>query len=75
MQLLVFVSDDGSPDGTGPILFIPNHKTSVKPRHPRSLEWRYFATIDERDSLFTMDGEAALQSIPDRGHFVAQRLI
>lgn len=75
MRLLVFVTDDGSADGSGPLLFLPDHKTSVKPRHPRSLEWRYFATIDEIDNLFAVDGVVGRKSIEDRGHYIATRLL
>ena len=75
MRLLVFVSDDGTPDGTGPTLFLPDHKTSVKPKHPRGMEWRYFATIAEEDNLFAIEARAGLQSIRERGHYIAQRLV
>lgn len=73
MRLLVFVTDDGTEDGSGPLLFIPDHKTSIKPRHPQSMEWRYFATISDADSLFSADGDAGPQSIRDRGHYIVQR--
>lgn len=51
MNLLVFISDDGSPEGTGPIVIVPERKDAVLPRNPRSFEWRYFATITEQDSI------------------------
>ena len=74
MQLLVFVSDDGTADGTGPLLFLPAGPESALPRNPRSLEWRYFATIDEGDNLATSepDLKVALAAV---GYYIAHRLI
>lgn len=75
MQLNVFVSEDGSPDGTGPILFLPISPQAALPPNPRSLEWRYFATIDDQDGLLAPDREAALSAIADDGYYIAHRLI
>ena len=75
MQLNVFVTDDGSENGSGPILFLPIDPRSVLPPHPRSLEWRYFATIEDKDSLLATDREAALSAIEDDGFYIAHRLI
>jgi hypothetical protein len=75
MQLNVFVSEDGSDAGTGPILFLPISPNAALPPNPRSLEWRYFATIEDKDSLLANDREAALSAIEDDGFYIAQRLI
>jgi hypothetical protein len=75
MQLNVFVSEDGSEAGTGPILFLPTSPHAALPLNPRSLEWRYFATIEDKDSLLASDREAALAAIEDDGFYIAHRLI
>lgn len=75
MQVLVFVTDDGSSAGSGPILFLPDHPGAALPTHPRSLEWRYFATVSDKDALLTQDGDAALNALAMKGHFIAQRMI
>lgn len=75
MQLHVFVTDDGSTDGSGPILFLPLHPKAVLPPHPRSFEWRYFATIEDKDNILAIDRDAALSAIEDDGYYIAHRLI
>jgi hypothetical protein len=75
MQLNVFVTDDGSPEGTGPILFLPISPGAAMPPNPRALEWRYFATIDDEDALLAGDREAALSAIEEDGYYIANRLI
>jgi hypothetical protein len=75
MQLLVFVSDDGSEQGTGPILFVRDGPEAVLPDNPRALEWRYFATIQDGDQLLGGERGAALKSIAEVGHFIARRMI
>lgn len=75
MQLNVFVTDDGTEFGTGPLLFLPTVPEAILPAHPRALEWRYFATIEAGDSLLATDREAALAAIHDDGHYIAQRLV
>jgi hypothetical protein len=75
MQLLVFVTDDGSPDGSGPVLFVKDHPLAVLPPHPRSLEWRYFATIDNDDRLFLVEGDAGWDALAEDGFYISDRLI
>lgn len=75
MQILVFVTDDGRPNGTGPILFLPATPEAVLPPHPRSLSWRYFATVSEDDALLGDDKAAVLADIRDKGHHTAKRLV
>ena len=75
MQLNVFVTGDGTPDGTGPILFLPISPTAALPPNPRALEWRYFATIEDKDSLLAPDRDQAMSAIGDEGYYIANRLI
>ena len=76
MNLMVFVSDDGSPEGTGPIVIVPARTDAALPRNPRSFEWRYFATVTEGDSILNESQHAeCLRSIADEGHYIASRLI
>lgn len=74
MQLLVFVSDDGTADGTGPLLFLPASPEAALPPNPRSLEWRYFATINEDDNLATSE-PSLMGSLATHGYHIAHRLI
>lgn len=75
MQILVFVSDDGTPAGSGPILFLKSRPDASLPPHPRSLEWRYFATIADGDALLGDEREHILAALSDDGFYIAQRLI
>ena len=75
IQLLVFVSDDGTGTGTGPILFLPSRPDAALPPNPRGMEWRYFATISDEDNLLGSDRTAALEAIGSEGFYIAQRLI
>lgn len=52
MNLLVYVTDDGKGGATGPTLFLPETDVVGFPPHPRSLHWKYFATISDQDELF-----------------------
>lgn len=75
MLLNVFVTDDGTQNGTGPILFVLDVPEAALPPNPRSLDWRYFATIEDRDSLLSVDGVAAALAIADEGYYIAHRLV
>jgi hypothetical protein len=75
MQLNVFVTDDGTGDGTAPILFLPTSPEAALPPNPRALPWRYFATIEAGDSLLSGDRDAAISAIGDDGYYIANRLI
>lgn len=73
--LNVFVTQDGDVFGTGPILFLPTTPDASLPGHPRSLAWRYFATISLEDALLEQDREKALAALDRFGFYVANRLI
>ena len=75
MQLMVFVTDDGTSEGSGPILFVPDHPRASLPANPRSLEWRYLATIDDDDALFTAEGVGGISALAEDGFYIANRLI
>jgi len=45
------------------------------PEHPRSLTWRYFATVDEDDPLMGEDRKAVRAALEQGEPFVAQRLL
>jgi hypothetical protein len=75
MKVLVFVTDDGTEAGTGPILFVKDFATSTLPPHPRSLSWKYFATVDEDDELLGEDREAIRSALRDDDSFIAPRLL
>ena len=75
MRLLVFVTDDGKPAGTGPIVFLPESPQAVLPPHPRSLPWRYFATIGDNDALLGDERNLILDAIEKTGHYIALRII
>jgi hypothetical protein len=71
MQLLVFVTDDGGPEGSGPLLFVDHQRRTTLPPHPRSLEWRYFAAIDMEDDLFVLHRSAALPALRADGFYIS----
>ena len=74
MQLLVFVTDDGTAEGSGPVLYVPDRPDAALPCNPRSYEWRYFATIDDGDNLATAEPNLGA-SIDATGYYIAKRLI
>jgi hypothetical protein len=75
MKVLVFVTDDGTEAGTGPILFVKDFATATLPPHPRALTWKYFATVDESDDLLGEDRDAIRAAIANDDSFVAPRLL
>jgi hypothetical protein len=74
MNLMMFVTDDGTPRGTAPTLFIPRTEKAALPGHPRSLTWRYVATISEDDNLAAAHPRLK-NSISEVGFFVAHQLL
>jgi hypothetical protein len=76
MQVLVFVSDDGrSPETTGPTLILEDVATAVIPPHPRSMAWRYFATMQSEDALFGSEASAMNRALRKGKAFVSARLV
>ena len=75
MKVLVFVTDDGTEAGTGPILFVKDFATSTLPPHPRALSWKYFATVDEDDQLLGEDRAAIRSALDNDDSFIAPRLL
>lgn len=75
MNILVFVTDDGTPAGTGPILFLKDHSSASMPAHPRGLDWKYFATVAEGDKLLGDEKDDVLGALQDDVPFIAHRLL
>jgi hypothetical protein len=75
MKVLIFVTDDGTEAGSGPILFVKDFATSTLPPHPRALAWRYFATVDENDELLGEDRPAIRSALANDDCFIAPRLL
>ena len=76
MQVLVFVSDDGrSPHGVGPTLILEDRATAVLPPHPRSLNWRYFATMRAEDAMFGSETSRMRDTLRRGRPFVTSRLV
>ena len=75
MNILVFVTDDGTEAGTGPILFVKNFATSSMPAQPRGLEWKHFATVTEDNALLCEDHGAIKLALEQDKPFVAPRLL
>jgi hypothetical protein len=75
MNVLVFVTDDGTIAGTGPVLFLKDFATATMPVHPRGLEWKYFATVPEDDELLGDDSDAIRAALGADEPFIAPRLL
>jgi hypothetical protein len=74
--MLVFVTDDGtSPEGTGPVLYLRDSPESSLPPHPRSFEWRYFATMDSDDGLVADQRLEILARLAQRQPYLSDELI
>jgi hypothetical protein len=75
MNVLVFVTDDGTEEGSGPILFLKDFATAAMPAHPRALEWKYFATVTEADEVLGEDRAAIRLALEQDEPFIAYRLL
>ena len=75
MRVLVFVTDDGTAAGTGPLLFLKDFPAAAMPEHPRSLNWRYFATVEESDELLGEDRPAIRRALAWDRPYIASRLL
>jgi hypothetical protein len=75
MQVLVFLTDDGkSAEGSGPTLVVKDHPGAVLPPNPRSLEWRYFATMQADDVFFGSEAALMRLALSKNGSFISNRL-
>jgi hypothetical protein len=76
MQVLVFVTDDGkATEATGPTLVVANAPSAVLPPHPRSLDWRYFATMGSDDRLFGHERKKLMRALKSGQPFITPRLV
>lgn len=76
MRILVFVTDDGqSLEGTGPIVYLIDAPAAILPRHPRSMQWRYFATMDSDDVILEEERPQLLAALERGKPFLSSRLI
>lgn len=75
MRLLVFVTDDGSATGSGPVLFIRDDPSASLPPNPRSLQWRYLINIDADEQMFATEGGTAREAVERNGYYVSDRTI
>jgi hypothetical protein len=53
----------------------PGQSGSTLPAHPRGLEWKYFATVDDTDPLLGDDRLAIRAALEADDSFIAPRLI
>ncbi len=75
MQLLVFVTDDGTLSGSGPVLFVLDDLTSALPPNPRSLGWKYVRNISEDNPLLATEGTTPIDAILRDGYYISNRLV
>ena len=75
MLVMVFVTDDGSDDGSGPLLFMGEWRESALPPNPRDLEWRYFATVSLDDQMFGSERDKVRDTLLGGKPFISQRLV
>jgi hypothetical protein len=74
--MIVFVTDDGmGRKGTGPILYLADRPDAYLPPHPRSMEWRYFATMDSDDAIVDELRPQLVAALMHRIPFVVSHLI
>ena len=70
MNVMIFVTDDGGPNGTGPTLYMADTPHAALPPHPRSLSWRYLATVPENDGILSFAGQHVRDVIEADGHCI-----
>lgn len=75
LQLLVFVTDDGTSTGSGPVLFVLDDPTFSLPVNPRSLTWKYVGNISQDDPSLATEGPTAIDAILRDGYYVSNRLL
>jgi hypothetical protein len=72
---MIFVTEDERGSSTAPIVYLPERADAALPPHPRSMSWRYFATVMETDVLLGEDRSSVLDSIEQDGHCILQRMV
>lgn len=78
MYVMVFftVEEDSATDrATGPRAFLEDSPHASLPKHPRSMHWRYFATVPLGDHLFDVERQAIEAAFADGRAYISQRLI
>lgn len=76
MQVLIFVTDDGrAAEGSGPTLIVEDVPNAVLPPNPRSLQWRYFATMRAEDALFGSESALLREALGKKRAYITKRLV
>lgn len=75
MVVLVFVTDDGSDEGTGPLLYVAEDPATFLPPNPRGLDWRYFATMQLDDQMFLEERQEVESALMESVSYISQRLV
>lgn len=70
MELLVFITDDGTAEGGAPIMFLAGAQERELPGHPRGLGWKYVATISDLDNLTVAEPDLR-RRIDEVGYHIA----
>ena len=74
MLVMVFVTDDGSAEGTGPLLYLGEWPGASLPANPRGLHWRYFATLAMEDHMFLLERAEVEAALSEGAPYISQRL-
>jgi hypothetical protein len=76
MHVIVFVTDEGNGRaGTAPLLFLRDNPASHLPPHPRSLTWRYFATMPIEDQMFAGERHRVEAAFAAGEPYISKRLV
>ena len=73
MHVRVYVTDDGTQSGTLPIAFVNGWQPVAMPRHPQSLRWQYWCTIDDQDRMLNAEDNLARRSVQLQGFYISHK--
>ena len=75
MQIHIFATDDGTPEGTGPLQYVPDDPRAFLLAHPRCLSWRYFATVGLEDAFLDSEPAGTREALKEVRSVVSPRLV
>jgi hypothetical protein len=74
MQVRIFLTDNGSTDGTPPVLYLEDRPGVIAPPHPTNGRWKYFATVKLGDPVLALEGDRLKAALAAGHHHIGEHL-
>ena len=74
MQVRIFVTDNGTSEGTSPVLYVEDRPGVSMPAHPKQGQWRYFATVRLTDPLLSLEAATLREKLAEGRPHIGDRL-